>query len=540
MRSPGTVVRLLPVVTKVNRVPSDFDMLTPQQLNDLAAQVRLGARRHWRLSAIALVTVLMLTLVGTLMMPRSYISEARIYVRFGRENLVLDPTASNGQLISINESRESELNSLLEVLKSRSLFDKLVEELGPQYILTGRGEPNSSKQPSSKGQKSEPTRQRLAPPIADQPSIAHQRAVQQLERTLEIWVPRKSNIITLRCKARTPEVAQQILAKLIEVYLVEHVRVHHTPGSYEFFEEQTRLSKSEWIKAADKLQESKDRLGIITIEGKKKLLQDEIADIESKLLTNQAELKTSEAKIASLQELIGGLPESIITTQSQAPNAAFDNMRGTLFQLETREQELAARMKDDHPLLLAVRQQLNDLRSTLAEQPSQRMQATEAVNPSRQALELSLLNEQSQADALRGRAASLAKLAEKLQQDLRHLNSYEVSLAQMQQEVDLSEARNRTYADKLEQARINRSLDEERISSLTLVQPATYALKPTGPRRAYVLALGLAVALLTAAGVVFAAMYLNPVLATGRDIGRLLELPLVGLVPRQGVTGAAL
>ena len=510
-------------------------MVTQEQIRDTVARVRCSFERHWRWALAAGAAVLLLTLVGIFVMPRSYYSEARLFVRFGRDNLVLDPTASNGQLISIYESRESEINSLIEVLKSHGLLDKLVERLGPSYILTGR----PLKKDVAAGDKPKTAADRLATPQVIQPSKAHQQAILHLERSLEIYAPRKSNIISVRCKAGSPQVAQQIVATLVDLYLDEHVRVHHTPGSYEFFQDQTRVTKIEWQNAAGHLRKMKDELGVVTIEGKKKLLQDEIGDIETKMLANAAELKTAEAKIDSLESLIAGLPERIMTQEAQSPNAAFDNMRGTLFQLESREQELAARMQDNHPQLMAVRQQLADLRNLIGEQSPQRMQATHAVNPSRQALELALLTERSQADALRGRGASLAQLNERLQQDLRALNRHEVSLAQMQQEVDLAESRHKAYADKLEQARINRSLDEERISSLNIVQPASYASKPSGPRRAYVLAAGLLVAILASAGVIAAGIWLQPMLASRLDIERLLDLPLVGIVPAQATLASA-
>jgi uncharacterized protein involved in exopolysaccharide biosynthesis len=214
-------------------------------------------------------------------------------------------------------------------------------------------------------------------------------------------------------------------------------------------------------------------------------------------------------------------------------------MRGTLFQLEAREQELASKMDDSHPQLIALRQQLADMRGILAEQQPQRVQATEAINPQRQALELTLLNEQSQLDALRGKGQSLAGLRHKLQGDLETLTANETALALLQREVDQAESRHAEYAQKLEQARINRSLDEERISSISLVQPASFATKPSGPRRLYVLAFGMLLATASALTVPLAGNWLNPALVSGPEVARLLDLPLVGLIPPRALHSTA-
>ncbi|MDX1944670.1 MAG: hypothetical protein SFU86_04620 [Pirellulaceae bacterium] len=506
-------------------------MLTPRQLHEALAHYRRSLARYWRLSLGAFCAVLLVTAVGLMLMPRTYQSEARLFVRFGRENN-LDPTATTGQVVTVNETRESELNSLLEVLKSRAILDKLVDSLGPDFILSGRVDPVRAQSAER------PPAERLAEPQMVQPSRAHQQAISSLEKMLEIFVPRKSNIIMVSCQGRSPEQAQTIVNRLVEIYLDEHVRVHQTPGSYEFFAEQTSRSKEQWENASEKLRAEKNRLGIVTLDGKRLQLQAELADNETKQLANQAELSASEAKIASLEALIAKLPATVVTQQSQAQNMAFDNMRGTLFNLESREQELAAKMNPNHPQLIAIREQIAELRRTITEQPQQRVHATEAVNPARQSLELALLTERSQADGLRGRADSLVALRGRLQADLESLNANETAFALLQQEVDQAESRHVAYAEKLEQARLNRSLDEERISSLSLVQPASYAAKPSGPRRLYVLAAGLLLALMTAAGLPLAGTWLNPTLESAAELAQLLELPLVGNLPARPALAA--
>jgi uncharacterized protein involved in exopolysaccharide biosynthesis len=121
-----------------------------------------------------------------------------------------------------------------------------------------------------------------------------------------------------------------IAARLVEIYREEYVRVHRTAGSYQFFADQTLLTQGQWEAASAELGTAKNKLGIVTIEGRKKQLQDEITDVDAKLLANRSDLSTARARIASLQELVAQLPATVITQQAQAPNAAFDNMRGTV------------------------------------------------------------------------------------------------------------------------------------------------------------------------------------------------------------------
>jgi uncharacterized protein involved in exopolysaccharide biosynthesis len=511
-----------------SRIGQEAAMPTREQLFEIYRLFRRAAARHRTLGMKVFIVGVILALVGAVFMPRSYYSEARLFVRFGRENQV-DPTASGGQMVALYESRESEINSLIEILKSRAIFDRVVDAVTPEFVLYGRAgnrtNPHPGPLPKGEG--------------VTQPTKRHQLAVARLIKEVTISAPRKSNIITVSCKAPSPAIAQQIVAKLVEVYQDEHVRVHRSPGSYEFFSQQAQQSLTAWQKAADDLRAAKDRLGIVTLEGKRKHLDDTFADINMKRLTNQSEARATQAKIAAIEGQIARLPETLITQETTGASAAADGMRQTLYTLETQEHELSAKMHDSHPRLIAVRKQVAELREVLNQQPSDRVQATEAINPSRQSLELALLTEKSHSESLAAADRALAAQQGQLRSELAEHNAQSIAIDELTQRVALAEANHKEYAQRLEQARISRTLDDERISSLSLVQPASYVATPAGPRRSLVLALGLFVAALSGLGSVLVAAWLNPLITTQQQLIAAIDLPLTGVVPRDGLAMAA-
>jgi len=68
-------------------------MPTVQLLLEYVQQTREALQRYWRYSLGFFVAVMLLTLVGSFLLPRSYYSDARLFVRFGR-TAVMDPTAT--------------------------------------------------------------------------------------------------------------------------------------------------------------------------------------------------------------------------------------------------------------------------------------------------------------------------------------------------------------------------------------------------------------------------------------------------------------
>jgi len=82
-----------------------------------------------RRMATFFVVAMTIVVIGLTVCPRKYISESRLFVRVGRENIGLDTTATTGQTISLAESRENEITSILDILESQTVLT------GPGTVL---------------------------------------------------------------------------------------------------------------------------------------------------------------------------------------------------------------------------------------------------------------------------------------------------------------------------------------------------------------------------------------------------------------------
>src|SRR6202012_6060164 len=93
-------------------------------------------RHRWKVT-FTWVVIAGLGCAAAIFSPDVYRSEARLFVRLGRENVTLDPTATIGQgpLSAVPLSRDGEINSVVEILKSRTLVDDLVDYLTPEVVL---------------------------------------------------------------------------------------------------------------------------------------------------------------------------------------------------------------------------------------------------------------------------------------------------------------------------------------------------------------------------------------------------------------------
>jgi uncharacterized protein involved in exopolysaccharide biosynthesis len=417
--------------------------------------------------------------------PRSYESESRLFVRVGRESVALDPTATVGQTIGMQDSRETEINSLMEVLKSRSLHETVVDELGVATIL---GDVTIA--PTSVVAQKDLTPWRLvsAPsvePIGVTPAASSMRekAVQQVGKSLTVTSPRRSTVISIAGEADSPELAQAIVHALVQAYKKEHVRLHRVQGSFDFFSERAKRTEEAVKLALKNLNEAKSELSIASVQGRRDHLEKQISSLEEQAHSISAELSSASAKVASLEKMLKDLPNEIEGVQTTGfNNDVHTRMREQLYVLELRERDLLSKYREGHPEVVAIRKQVEEARNIMDGQPTNRTQKEMLQNPAIKSVELDLLKGRSDVAALEAKAKSIALQKSEVIDELRELHHNELHLADLDRDLEERRTAHGESVARLEQARMNQDMENDRLSNVNVIQEATFVEKPTSPK----------------------------------------------------------
>jgi polysaccharide biosynthesis protein PslE len=92
--------------------------------------------RHKLKGALCAASILAIAAAVLVYAPRTYRSEARLFLQVGRESVRLDPTATTGETIALQQSgRDNEVATAIEVMKSRAVVEQAVDRLGPAVVL---------------------------------------------------------------------------------------------------------------------------------------------------------------------------------------------------------------------------------------------------------------------------------------------------------------------------------------------------------------------------------------------------------------------
>lgn len=456
-------------------------------------------KRHRSMAVLWCICVLVVALAAIVLLPRGYQSDAKLFVRLGREVASLDPTATTGTVVQVQENRENQLNSTRDMLKSRGVLERVVNKVGPERILSG-GPPTTEPDAPPRGRSTLSSAMRalgLSFGVSDS-----EKAIAKLNDSIGVTIARNSSVIDLYCMASSPDLAQEILGVFIEAYREQYLAANTTDGSVEFFAAQAAQLKHQLDRALDELREEKNKAGLVSILGEQQDLQAQFGKVEEASLVNEAQLAATQASIKELNKLILALPEKTLMEQTSGiANAAADSMQQELFRVETTVRELQAKLGKDHPLVKVQLSRVKELQGILDAEAPERAQTKTGINTARQSLELDVRRDLAMVASLRAKDERLKQQMVALHDRMRSLNDQELRIAELTRESTLAEENYKRYATHLEQARIVESLEAHRISSVNVVQAPSLVEKPVTPKRALILGLAFMAALSGVIGV---------------------------------------
>lgn len=465
--------------------------------------------RHRKKVILTFLIMVSLTVLFVVSRQREYASSAQLFVRIGRETVSVDPTAeAAGQLISMTDTQEREIRSIVSVLGNRDLLEKVVDDLGPQAIL----EPASEPGPLSKIIK--PIRDSIKSTLETSGILERvsdrEKAIKTVKDSLEVEAGEVSSVISVSVRAETPDLAQRIVASLVDHHLNEHLEANSSRGTLPFFTAQTERLLEDLDAASSELTELKTQNSVASLEAKKESLETQMLSLNEKLSLATTGLASTSSNVAALREQLSDESELIPSEETSGmAGTAKAAMREELYRLQILESELLAKYTTNHPQVTRIREQIAQARQVF-ESEEEQVQMTTGKNEVYQQLRINYLVALGNQAALEAEIDALENERKKLETEIARVNQGEQQLVSLQRKVDLLDANYRRYVDNLEQVRIHQELENNQISNVNIVQQPSFVDYPVGPSNLLVLALGMIVSLACACGLALVCESMHP------------------------------
>ena len=462
-----------------------------------------------------MVTLIFLSVVCaatliTFIMPKVYEADAKVMVKFGRENVYTPttPTMRENQPVLFDYSREERINSEVEILNGRNLIEKVISELGAKKIY-----PDLDKKTLLKN----PFAEKLGP-VEEENELFTQTTLMFMEN-LTVEAVRKSNIIDIKYQHNDPIIAAQVVNKLIDVFLEFHLNVYKKSHGYEFFDNQVAILKEKLETSENEYESFCRENNITSLAEQKSLLLQAISSLKADHSRTLSEISEREGKRKALQgQSTSDLSDVTMGEETELNPLAISSIKSKLNELRLEEEELLSKFTPNSVPVTNIRSEINKAQELLKRE--ERVYHDKAITSISHNLSALQKRELVQNEQLRT-----------YQQELDRINGLELRLKELERKVRLNEETYQLYVKHMEEARLSQAMDTQKIANISVVEPALPPIEPIKPNKLLNIALSLLLGVFVGILAPLYMEYMQHSFSNREDVVKYLDLPVMASVP---------
>ncbi|MCP3951307.1 MAG: GumC family protein [Desulfobacterales bacterium] len=472
-------------------------------------------KRKIQIQIVFIVTVC-IAIGATFAIKPKYQATAQILVKIGRENFYAPPNSTKNQILNTNNS--GLINSEIELLKSRSIAEKVIKDIGPQVIYKkiNRFFPGEIFNFIQRSKATTP----------------FEKALLKFEKALSIEAVKKSDVIEIGFKHPDPELSAKIVNTLAKVYLDEHLRVHKNLQSYDFFKNQSNTLKEKLEFCETQLETFKKENNVTEINEEQRLLLGQISDLRANLNMTISQEGETENRLSQIKKHLDLTPETISHGDEKNHNPyLISNLAAKLVELQIKERSLLVKYTPENRMVQNVKKEAEIVQDKLKEQESKRYDTSNiGPNSAYQSLKEDLYQNLTELKALSARKRIQMEQLNDFRNRIEALNTIEVRMDQLEEAVDINRQNYRLYLAKSEESRISDEMDNKKITNVSLMGKALSPLKPISPKILLNILLGFLMG--ATGGLLFAFIteYLDDSIEKPEDVEDLLNVPVLASI----------
>ena len=192
------------------------------------------------------------------------------------------------------------------------------------------------------------------------------KMIQRLRDKVSVNVVGVSHVIEIAVKSEDPELAASLANNIAQAYIVTRLESRYDAAERTagWFAEKVAGLKAD-VEASEKAIEGyRAEQGLIETNQGDQIGQ-QIGELNSQLVLAETQRATRENELRRIQSLKGN-PEQLETAIGSAGNPLIQSIRDQILTKRSEAQQLAAEFGGNHPKMIAVRNELNDLEKALS------------------------------------------------------------------------------------------------------------------------------------------------------------------------------
>jgi polysaccharide chain length determinant protein (PEP-CTERM system associated) len=364
--------------------------------------------------------------------------------------------------------------------------------------------------------------------------VQRDRLMEEIRSNTMITSPRPE-LVAITYHDSEPERAFKITETMSALFRSEAMaaKERESREAFEFIDKQVRAYHAKLTSAEQKLQDYQAR-NVDAQPGSATDSSTRIGALRTQVEQTRMALLEQESREASLQAQMSG--ESAVTAVQTRETL----YRARLIELQTEYDRLLLSYTEQHPDVVRVRLQMNDIRRTL-EQEQQRQAAPRSAammsedvqaNPLYQELRSQLAQTRREVAGTRSRLGVAESLLEGELDRGRRIAASESALAELTRDYEVNREIYQDLLRRRENARVSMGLDQEnRGLTLRVQDPAIMPVRPSGLRFMHIAAAGMMLAVALPLGLIFLIARFDPRVRSARLLARENRYPVLSTIP---------
>lgn len=478
---------------------------------------------------LAVATTLTIIILGAFLLPTSFESSARLLVKPGTSTLPIEMAdrQSSAMLVGqrdeiVDEERLLTGQPIIQLVAERYL-DAVSNTPAPQgffaTIKHGLRKTAAGIIDMLRGGLQLLGLQEAQTPV--------ERLASKLEKSFSVTHAAGSTVMEISFVWDDPAVAQAILASWIDLYLQERNKVLGRKSLSFFYETESNKSEEQILSYKKQIISNLNTIQATSIEDRLKDLSERINLLRADRFNSSRLIASTEQSIATLSSQLKKLPREVRTVREMSLNPAQQHILTLLNDKRAERQDLLRTYTDQAPPIKTIDENIIYLEK-LANSEAATVQSSEnlAPNPIAERLQSNYYDQQSDLNRLKAQLAKQEAQLAALENERNTALNAEPEISRLQRALSMAEKNSALYRESLENSRIERELDNSRISNISVIQNAT--LNPTRvfPKSLLMLTLSLPASLIVGLLVLYLCYLLDQRIHDGGLIEERFGVPL--------------
>ncbi|CAN5600765.1 hypothetical protein BH10ACI4_BH10ACI4_24610 [soil metagenome] len=498
---------------------------------DMAGMVK----KHWKLVLIVFVFGMLGTyLTLQLFFTNQYETKTKLLVKVGRENAEMPPTVLNGQILN-QGVRIADINSEVELLSSRSLVERVVDEMGPASFTFELPRPTSVfgypryviKRVArwGKAQCQEllilaNIKKRLSP---------REKAIVGVAEGVAVEPVKESDVLLLKVRLPSADLSVQVASHLLRFYMEERAKARRISLSPNLFKPELAEQRERLKAMLEQREQVRKDWRLSSADQQRGLLLQELAKIRQDLSGNSGEIAQLQQQRSTMINKLQTVPEMLPKERVESRNPALQSIKERLTSLQIERAKLSSAYQPDSETMKRTNAEISDLQSTLErESPTVSLTSTTELNPVLREFKSGVEESSVRIDGLTRRNQELIAAAGRISSDLDRVDRGGDVYETLDREYHIAEKSFIEYSKRQEDARISEALDAKDLPNVVVMGFPETPIEPAYPRQLFILGFALPVSLLMGISLAALRESFDDRIRDERSLSTIKGIPLLG------------